>query len=97
MQDRDGFPPLLKDLRRVFLFLERLFADGAYSGQETRAAAERGQAGVHIFKRADAAQGFVVLALRWIVERTLGWFSRWRRLAKGFEKLTRTQLALLKL
>src|SRR6185436_61727 len=32
VQDRDGFLPLLKSVRRVFVFLERLIADGAYSG-----------------------------------------------------------------
>ena len=35
VQDRDGFLALLKRVRRVFVFLERLFADGAYSGTET--------------------------------------------------------------
>jgi transposase len=98
VQDRDGFLPLLKEARRVFVFLERLIADGAYSGEETRAAAKRaGKVDLKIVKRSDSAKGFVVLPLRWIVERTLGWFGRCRRLAKDFENLTRTQLAFVKL
>jgi len=41
-----------------------------------------------------------VLSKRWIVERTLGWFGRCRRLAKDFENLTRiafVQLAMIRL
>ena len=98
VQDRDGFLPLLKEARRVFAFLERLIADGAYSGEEMRAAAKRaGKVDLKIVKRSNSAKGFVVLPLRWIVERTLGWFDRCRRIAKDFENLTRTQLAFVKL
>ena len=62
VQDRDGFLPLLKRVRRVFVFLERLFADGAYSGTATAAAAKRtGKVVLEIVKRSDAAKGFVVL------------------------------------
>jgi IS5 family transposase len=32
VQDRDGFPPLLKEVRGLFVFLKKLFADGGYSG-----------------------------------------------------------------
>jgi putative transposase len=71
VQDRDGFLPLLKSVRCVFL--ERLFADGAYSGTDTAAAAKRtGKVALEIVKRSDAAKGFVVVAKRWIVERTFG-------------------------
>ena len=98
MQDRDGFLPLLKEVRRVFVFVERLFADGGYSGDATRAAAKRaGKVDLQIVKRSDTAKGFMILPKRWIVERTFGWLGRCRRLAKDFENLTRTQLAFLKL
>ena len=97
VQDRDGFLPLLKRVRRMFVFLERLFADGAYSGPETAAAAKRtGQVSLEIVKRSDAAKGFVVVAKRWIVEKSFGWLGRCR-LAKDFENLTRTQLAFVQL
>jgi transposase len=98
VQDRDGFLPLLKDVRRVFVFLERLIGDGGYAGAATRAAARRaGKIDLQIVKRSDAAKGFILLPKRWIVERTFGWLGRCRRLAKDFENLTRTQLAFVKL
>jgi transposase len=43
------------------------------------------------------ATGFVVLPKRWIVERTIGWINRCRRLAKDWENLNRNALAFLKL
>jgi IS5 family transposase len=54
VQDRDGFLPLLKNVRRVFL--KRLFADGGYSGVATWAAAKRaGKVDLAILKRSDTA------------------------------------------
>ena len=35
----------------------------------------------------EGTTGFVVLPRRWVVERSLGWFSRWRRLSKDYEAL----------
>ena len=98
VQDRDGFLPLLKEVRRLFVFLQRLFADGGYSGDETWAATKRvGKVNLEIVRRSDTTKGFVVVPKRWIVERTFGWLNRCRRLAKDFENLTRTQLAFIQL
>jgi len=55
------------------------------------------QLSIEIVKRSDQAKGFVVLPRRWIVERTLAWLNRCRRLAKDFENLTRTALAFVRL
>ena len=50
-----------------------------------------------IIKRSDQAKGFVKLPKRWIVERTIAWLNRCRRLAKDWENLNRNALAFLKL
>jgi transposase len=45
----------------------------------------------------DRAKGFMPLPKRWIVERTIAWLNRCRRLAKDWENLNRSALAFLKL
>jgi transposase len=88
----------LREVRRLFPFLERVVADGAYQGRETARAVRRAAgARLEIVKRCDAAKGFTVLAKRWSVERTFGWLGRCRRLATDFEGLTRTHLAFVQL
>jgi transposase len=98
VQERDGVLPLLKQVRRLFVFLKRLFADGGDSGAETAAAVNRvGKVALEIVKRSESVKGFVVLPKRWIVARRFGWLGRCRRLAKEVENLTRTQLAFIQL
>ena len=50
---------------------------------------------LEIVKRSDAAKGFVLLPRRWVVERTLAWLNRNRRLAKDFEAASETAIAWL--
>ena len=50
-----------------------------------------------IVKRSDQVKGFVVMPKRWIVERTIAWLNRCRRLAKDWENLNRKGLAFLRL
>ena len=86
LQDRDGAPPLLKSVRTAFPWLRHVFADSAYAGGKLKGAlAKLGEWTVEIIKRSDAAKGFVLLPRRWVVECTLAWLNRNRRLAKDFE------------
>ena len=41
---------------------------------------------LQIVKRSDTVQGFEVIPRRWVVERTLAWLGRCRRMAKDWEK-----------
>ena len=87
IQDRDGAPLLLAEVVRRFPWLRHLFADGGYAGDKLKDALTRiGKWTVEIIKRSDAAKGFEVLPRRWVVERTLAWLNRNRRLAKDFEQ-----------
>lgn len=87
IQDRDGAPDVLKAIRHRFPWLRHVFADGGYADDKLRAALARiGKWTVEIIKRSDAAKGFQVLPRRWVVERTLAWLNRNRRLAKDFER-----------
>jgi transposase len=87
--------PLLRTARRLFPFVEVIFADGAYQGETTAAAVARiGRWRLEIVKRSDST-GLVPLPKRWIVERTFAWLGRCRRLAKDFENLALNALAFL--
>jgi putative transposase len=99
VQDRDGGILLLVTLFGLFPFLKKLFVDSAYSGPIFRDALAKILPGleIEIVKRSEQSQGFVVLPKRWIVERTLAWLNRCRRLAKDWENLNRNALAFLKL
>jgi transposase len=95
VQDRDALPALLKAVSQKSPWVELAFADGGYSGDETqRAAFEASRIQVSVVKRSDrTVKGFVVLPKRWIVERTLGWLNRARRLAKDFEAMIESSRA----
>jgi transposase len=97
VQDRDGARLVLdRRTRRLFPFIERIFADAGYQGANTAAAiAKTGSWKLEIVKR-NQPHRFVVLPKRWIVERTIGWFNRCRRLAKDWECLNRSALAFLR-
>jgi transposase len=99
IQDRDGGILLLATLFGMYPFLQALFADAGYQGQQFDNARRKilPHVETQIVKRPDRAEGFVVLPRRWIVERTLAWLNRCRRLAKDWENLNRTALAFLRL
>jgi transposase len=83
----------------MYPFLKKLFADGGYQGPEFRNALAKilPHLETEIVKRSDQAKEFVVLPKRWIVERTIAWLNRCRRLAKDWENLNRKALAFLHL
>jgi len=98
LQDRDGARLVLdRRTRRRFPFIERIFADANYQGSKLATALTRtGTWTIEVVKR-DELHRFVVLPKRWIVERTLAWISRYRRLAKDFERHARKAAAFVRL
>jgi transposase len=99
IQDRDGGVLVLSTLFGMYPFLVKLFADGGYQGPQFQSAVTTAmpQLSIEIVKRSDQAKGFEVLPRRWVVERTLAWLGRCRRLAKDFENLTRMAVAFIRL
>jgi transposase len=81
----------------LYPFLLKLYADSGYQGPKFQEGLKQvcGQINVEIVKRSDAGK-FVVLPKRWIVERTIAWLNRCRRLAKDWERLNRNALAFLR-
>jgi transposase len=98
VQDRDGARLVLDQrTRRLFPFIERIFADAGYQGPKAAAAiAKTGTWKLEIVKRNELHR-FVVLPKRWIVERTLAWISHNRRLARDFERYARSVAAFIRL
>lgn len=87
IQDRDGAPDVLKSISVRYPMLRHIFADGGYAGPKLRDALKAiGRWTVQIVKRSDTTEGFEVLPRRWVVERTLAWLNRCRRLSKDWEK-----------
>src|SRR6476469_912386 len=80
IQDRDGGGPLLQASRRLFPFIERVFADGGYAGERVATAT---RIIVEIVNKHPNQVGFTVLPRRWVVERFFAWIGRNRRLAKN--------------
>ncbi len=98
IQDRDGAPLVLDGrTRRLFPFLETIFADSAYGGQKLRRAMADAAWRIEVVKRSAQAKGFDVIPRRWVVERTIAWINRCRRLAKDYENLNRTAIAFIRL
>jgi transposase len=96
IQDRDGAVPLLASIRSLYPWLRHAFADGGYAGAKLAGALTTlGRWSLEIIKRSGTAQGFEVLPRRWVVERTLAWLNRNRRLAKDFEALVASATAWL--
>ena len=97
-ESRDGGVLLMATLFGLYPFLLKLYADAGYQGPQFQQALKRvlRHVNVEIVKRSDAATGFVILPRRWVVERTIGWLNRCRRLAKDWECLNRSALAFLR-
>ena len=90
IQDRDGAKPTMEKLGRLYPLLVLILADGGYRGQLISWVEEELKLKLEIVKRNDDVKGFKVLPWRWIVERSLAWINRNRRMSKDFEKLPET-------
>jgi putative transposase len=86
IQDNHGAVPLLRIIGRMFPKLRHIFADRVYRGPKLLAAlADLGKWTIEIVTRSQSVGTFKAEPRRWVVERTLAWFGRNRRLAKDFE------------
>ncbi len=99
VQEGDGGVLLLSALFGQFPCLRKLFADSAYTGPifHNGVAVVMPNLEIKIVRRSDTIKGFVVEPQRWIVERTIAWLNRCRRLAKDWENLNHNALAFLHL
>jgi putative transposase len=92
LQDRDGAIPLLRALRLLLPFIERVFADSAYAAERV---ANATSIIIEIVHKHAGQIGFAVHPRRWVVERFFAWLGRNRRLAKDFEGTVASATAFL--
>lgn len=78
------FERIKRSLYNRWCRLKLIWADGAYAGIVGWVKQQCGWV-LEVVSRPKEAQGFVVLPRRWVVERTFGWFGRYRRLSRDFE------------
>ena len=92
IQDRDGGGALLRASRRIFPFIQRVFADSGYAGEKV---AKATLIAVEIVRKTPDQVGFAVNPRRWVVERFFAWIGRNRRLSKDFEATIESARAFL--
>jgi transposase len=70
--------------------VELAYVDQGYTGEKPAAAAREHGIELEVVKLSEAKRGFVLLPRRWVVERTFGWATRFRRLVRDYERLPQT-------
>jgi putative transposase len=97
IQERAGAKLLLqRALTKGFPRLCLIWADGGYKGAAFKEWVWNVAGWLfEVVKRPEGSKGFVVLARRWVVERTFGWLGRSRRLSKDYEQLPETSEAMI--
>lgn len=96
VQDRDGGARVLERLRFRMPSVAVVWADGGYAGRLIAYARQVLKVTVDIVRKKEGQRTFEVLPRRWVVERTLSWISRCRRLAHDYERLPEHSEAMVK-
>jgi transposase len=70
------------------------YVDQGYTGDNAAEAAQEHGMELEVVRHTEAKRGFVLLPRRWVVERSFAWTSRFRRLARDYERLETTLAGL---
>lgn len=97
VQDRDGARLVFDAIRRRFGRLKVIWADGGYGGKLVDWARRARKWTLEIVRRDESKRYFEVLPRRWVVERTFGWLSRYRRMSKDYEVLPATSETMIRI
>jgi transposase len=94
-QERAQVEDLAKAVQEVTgEHVDLAYVDQGYTGDEVAATAAKHGIQLEVVKLPEAKRGFVLLPRRWVVERSFAWASRFRRLAKDYERLPETLIGL---
>ena len=97
VQDAAGAEAIVRGVRRRWPWLKHLFADGAYDRGRLASLAAYRNFTLEVVRKLPDQKGFQVLPWGWVVERTFGWMTRWRRLVRDYEKLIDVSDAMIHL
>nr|WP_256336818.1 IS5 family transposase [Belnapia rosea] len=95
IQNADGLGDLLKSVKPLYNWLWVVFADGVYNRLAAMLACFLAGLVLVIVRRPVGSTGFVMQPRRWVVERSLGWLGRWRRLSRDYEALPEVSEAMV--
>jgi len=95
VQDRDGAQDVLHVTQELCPTVTHAWADQSYAGDLVEWAAKALGITIEIVPRHPHQVGFVVLPRRLVVERTIAWVNRCRRLSKDFERLVKNSAAMI--
>jgi putative transposase len=86
ISDSAGAQSILEAIHKRWPWVKHLFADGAYDRRKLLDKAAFLDFTIEVVKRIDGEPGFKVLPRRWVVERSFGWLTRYRRLVRDYEQ-----------
>ena len=86
LSDSAGAQAILDAIRTRWPWVKHLFADAAYDRLKLMDKAAYLEFVVEIIRRSEQHSGFEPQRRRWVVERTFGWMTRWRRLVRDYER-----------
>ena len=97
VQDPVGAAPVLTEAKANAPQLQRLWADARYQGPLVATAAAARGLPVEVVRAPPGIKGFVVLPRRWVVERSVGWLRKYRRVAgRDYETTPQVREAMIK-
>jgi putative transposase len=97
IQDYHGLKPVFEAVRGRFSRLRLVWADGMYQRMVGWVARFRPARPIRLEVVKRTQPGFEVIKRRWVVERTIAWLGRCRRLSKDYEGTTDSSEAWVKL
>lgn len=95
--DSTGAQAILEAIRRRRRWVKHPFADAAHDRLMLMDKAAYLDFVVETIRRSQQQRGFAVQPRRWLLERTLGWMVRWRRLVRDYERRIDVSRAMIRI